>query len=126
MKDGCRADFVTTAVPTGESGAHGLSLLVIEKGTPGFSVNRRLEKMGWHCSDTAELSFYDVRVPASHLVGAENSAFGQIAVQFVAERLTLSDATVRTHLQHIYTKLGIHSARELMVSDLDEVAGKLP
>lgn len=90
ITSGCRADFVTTAVRTGESGAHGLSLLVIEKGTPGFSVNRRLEKMGWHCSDTAELSFDDVRVPASHLVGAENSAFGQIAVQFVAERLTLA------------------------------------
>ncbi len=90
ITSGCRADFVTTAVRTGEPGAHGLSLLVIEKGTPGFTVSRRLEKLGWHCSDTAELSFSDVRVPVRHRVGAENSAFAQLATQFVTERLTLA------------------------------------
>lgn len=90
ITSGCRADFVTTAVRTGGPGAHGLSLLVIEKGTPGFTVSRALEKMGWHCSDTAELSFTDVRVPVRNLVGAENSAFAQIATHFVTERLTLA------------------------------------
>ncbi|TLW94859.1 acyl-CoA dehydrogenase [Saccharomonospora piscinae] len=90
VTSGCRADFVTTAVRTGEPGAHGLSLLVIEKGTPGFAVSRRLEKMGWHCSDTAELALHNVRVPVSHRVGPENGAFAQIATQFVAERLTLA------------------------------------
>jgi acyl-CoA dehydrogenase len=90
ITSGCRADFVTTAVRTGGPGAHGLSLLVIEKGTPGFTVSRGLEKMGWHCSDTAELSFTDVRVPVRNLVGAENSAFAQIATHFVTERLTLA------------------------------------
>lgn len=90
ITSGCRADFVTTAVRTGDAGAGGLSLLVIEKGTPGFTVSRPLEKMGWHCSDTAELSFTDVRVPVRNLVGAENSAFAQIATHFVTERLTLA------------------------------------
>lgn len=90
ITSGCRADFVTTAVRTGGPGAGGLSLLVIEKGTPGFTVGRRLEKMGWHCSDTAELSFTDVRVPVANRVGAENSAFAQLATQFVTERLTLA------------------------------------
>ena len=90
ITSGCRADFVTTAVRTGGPGAHGISLLVIERGTPGFTVSRKLEKMGWLCSDTAELSFTDVRVPVGNLVGAENSGFVQLASNFVSERLTLA------------------------------------
>jgi acyl-CoA dehydrogenase len=90
ITSGVRADFVTTAVRTGGPGAGGVSLLVIEKGTPGFTVDRALQKMGWHCSDTAELSFVDARVPASNLVGAENSGFLQIAEQFVVERIALA------------------------------------
>lgn len=90
ITSGVRADFVTTAVRTGGSGAHGISLLVIEKGTPGFTVSRKLEKMGWQCSDTAELSFDEVRVPMANLVGAEGSGFVQLAQNFVAERLTLA------------------------------------
>jgi acyl-CoA dehydrogenase len=90
ITSGVRADFVTTAVRTGDAGAHGISLLVIEKGTPGFTVSRKLEKMGWLCSDTAELSFSDVRVPADQLVGAEGTGFVQLAQNFVSERLTLA------------------------------------
>ncbi|TWD80706.1 acyl-CoA dehydrogenase [Kribbella amoyensis] len=90
ITSGCRADFVTTAVRTGEPGAHGISLLVIERGTPGFEVSRKLDKLGWLCSDTAELSFTDVRVPAANLVGAEGTGFVQLAQNFVAERLTLA------------------------------------
>jgi acyl-CoA dehydrogenase len=90
ITSGVRADFVTTAVRTGGPGAHGVSLLVVEKGTPGFTVGRKLEKMGWHCSDTAELSYVDVRVPVANLVGAEGTGFAQIAQNFVAERLTLA------------------------------------
>ena len=95
ITSGVRADFVTTAVRTGGSpgssgSAGGISLLVIEKGTPGFTVDRSLRKMGWHCSDTAELSFVDVRVPVTNLVGEENSGFLQIAEQFVVERLALA------------------------------------
>ncbi|WP_037262303.1 acyl-CoA dehydrogenase family protein [Kibdelosporangium aridum] len=90
ITSGCRADFVTTVVRTGEAGAHGISLLVIERGTPGFTVSRKLDKMGWLCSDTAELSFVDCRVPAKNLVGAENSGFIQVAQHFVTERLSLA------------------------------------
>ncbi|TDD48728.1 acyl-CoA dehydrogenase [Kribbella antibiotica] len=90
ITSGARADFVTTAVRTDGPGAHGISLLVIEKGTPGFEVSRKLEKLGWLCSDTAELSFTDVRVPVGNLVGAPGSGFVQLAVNFVAERLTLA------------------------------------
>jgi acyl-CoA dehydrogenase len=90
ITSGVRADFVTTAVRNGDAGAHGISLLVIEKGTPGFAVSRKLEKMGWLCSDTAELSFDDVRVPVANLVGAEGNGFVQLAQNFVSERLTLA------------------------------------
>ena len=90
ITSGVRADFVTTAVRTGGPGHAGVSLLVIEKGTPGFTVDRGMAKMGWHCSDTAELSFVDVRVPAANLVGEENSGFYLIAEQFVVERIALA------------------------------------
>jgi len=90
ITSGVRADFVTTAVRTGGEGHAGISLLVIDKDTPGFTVSKSLRKMGWHCSDTAELSFQDVRVPVQNLVGEENSGFYQIAQQFVSERLSLA------------------------------------
>ncbi|BBZ48152.1 acyl-CoA dehydrogenase family protein [Mycobacterium parmense] len=90
ITSGVRADYVVTAVRTGGPGAAGVSLLVVEKGTPGFGVTRKLDKMGWRSSDTAELSFVDARVPAANLVGAENSGFLQIAQAFVAERIGLA------------------------------------
>jgi acyl-CoA dehydrogenase len=90
ITSGARADFVVTAVRTGDPGAHGISLLVVEKGMPGFTVSRKLEKMGWLSSDTAELSYADVRVPASHLIGEENTGFAQIAQNFVSERIGLA------------------------------------
>jgi acyl-CoA dehydrogenase len=90
ITSGVRADFVVTAVRTGGPGAHGISLLVVEKDTPGFTVSRKLAKMGWLCSDTAELSFQDVRVPATNLVGEQDTGFGQIAQNFVSERIGLA------------------------------------
>ncbi|BCJ41040.1 acyl-CoA dehydrogenase [Actinoplanes ianthinogenes] len=87
ITSGTRADFVTTAVRTGGPGSAGISMLVIERGTPGFAVSRKLDKMGWLCSDTAELSFTDCRVPAANLVGAENGGFPLIAQVFVPERI---------------------------------------
>ncbi|OZF53382.1 acyl-CoA dehydrogenase family protein [Rhodococcus sp. 14-2470-1a] len=90
ITSGCRADFVVTAVRTGGDGAGGVSLLVVEKGTPGFEVTSKLDKMGWRASDTAELSFVDARVPVSNLVGAENTGFAQIAQAFLTERIALA------------------------------------
>ena len=90
ITSGARADFVTKAVRTGGDGWGSISLLVVPTSAPGFSVVRRLEKTGWLCSDTAELSYVDVRVPARYLIGEENGGFAQIAQQFVGERLALA------------------------------------
>lgn len=90
ITSGVRADFVTTAVRTGGEGHAGISLLVIDKDTPGFTVSKSLRKMGWHCSDTAELAFEDVRVPVENLVGEENGGFYLVMQQFVGERLGLA------------------------------------
>jgi acyl-CoA dehydrogenase len=90
ITSGVRADYVVTAVRTGGPGAAGVSLIVVDKGTPGFEVSRKLDKMGWRSSDTAELSYTDVRVPAANLIGGENSGFAQIAAAFVSERVGLA------------------------------------
>ena len=90
ITSGVRADYVVTAARTGGPGAAGVSLIVVEKGTPGFEVSRKLDKMGWRSSDTAELSYTDVRVPVANLIGAQNSGFAQIAAAFVAERVGLA------------------------------------
>jgi acyl-CoA dehydrogenase len=90
ITSGVRADYVVSAVRTGGPGAAGVSLLVVEKGTPGFEVSRKLDKMGWRSSDTAELSYTDVRVPAANIIGSENSGFLQIAQAFVSERIGLA------------------------------------
>ncbi|MFB9238527.1 acyl-CoA dehydrogenase family protein [Plantactinospora siamensis] len=97
ITSGIRADFVTTAVCTGGlAGAGPVSLLVIDKGLPGFTVGPPLAKMGWHCSDTAELSFADVRVPAANLVGPADTGFLQIMQHFAAERLSLATSAYAT------------------------------
>ena len=93
ITSGVRADFFVVAVRTGgedRPGSAGISLLVIERGTPGFTVSGPLDKLGWRCSDTAELTFEDCRVPVENIVGGENEGFGQIAEGFVPERLTLA------------------------------------
>ncbi|MGY0003534.1 acyl-CoA dehydrogenase family protein [Micromonospora sp. I033] len=96
ITSGVRADFVTTAVCTDFPGSGSLSLLVVEKGMPGFTVGRRLEKLGWHCSDTAELSFVDVRVPVANRIGPEDTGFLAIMQQFATERLSLATQAYAT------------------------------
>jgi len=90
ITSGVRADYVVTAARTGGPGAGGVSLIVVDKGTPGFEVSRKLDKMGWRSSDTAELSYTDVRVPVANLIGVENTGFLQIAGAFVSERVGLA------------------------------------
>jgi len=89
ITSGSRADFVVAAVRTDGPGAAGISLVVVDTDTPGFTVTRRLEKMGWHCSDTAELAFRDVAVPVGNILGA-GSGFASLARHFVTERLSLA------------------------------------
>ncbi len=84
-----RADHVVVAARTGGNGAQGISLIVVPTDTPGFSITRKLDKMGWRCSDTAEIALDNVRVPASYVLGAEQG-FASLARHFVAERLTLA------------------------------------
>ena len=90
ITSGCRANFITTAVRTGGSGFKGISLLVIDSSTPGFSVAKKIRKMGWNASDTAELSFEDCRVPAENLLGGEGMGFYGIMANFQNERLALA------------------------------------
>ena len=90
ITSGVRADYYTVAVRTGDPGFGGISLLLVEKDTPGFTVGRKLKKMGWWVSDTAELFFEDCRVPAENLIGAENGGFFCIMSNFQMERLILA------------------------------------
>jgi len=90
ITSGTRANFLTTAVRTGGEGHKGVSLLVIDSSTPGFTVAKKIKKMGWLCSDTAELSFEDCRVPVENLLGKEGDGFKGIMLNFQNERLTLS------------------------------------
>ena len=94
ITSGARADLVTLAVRTGDEGYGGISLMVVERGAPGFRVGRPLKKMGWWASDTAELIFEDCRVPAANLLGEENQGFYGIMANFTHERLLLAATAV--------------------------------
>ena len=90
ITSGVRADYYTVAVRTGGEGYQGVSLLLVEKGTPGFNVGKSLKKTGWRVSDTAELFFEDCRVPVTNLIGQENAGFICIMDNFLKERLMLT------------------------------------
>jgi acyl-CoA dehydrogenase len=89
ITSGMRADFTSVAVRTGGPGMGGISLLLIERDTPGFS-RTPLKKMGWWASDTATLHFDDARVPVDNLIGRENGGFKVIMANFNDERLGLA------------------------------------
>jgi alkylation response protein AidB-like acyl-CoA dehydrogenase len=91
ITNGVRADFLVCACKTTEEGGHGgISFLVLEREMPGYEVSRKLEKMGWHSSDTGELAFTDVEVPAENLLGEENQGFKLIMANFAWERLLMA------------------------------------
>jgi acyl-CoA dehydrogenase len=92
ITSGMRADWITVAVRTGEPGMRGsagISMLVVPGNAQGL-VRTRLEKMGWHASDTAQLHFDGVRVPARYLVGEEGAGFRMVMSNFNGERLAMS------------------------------------
>ncbi|HEY0856254.1 MAG TPA: acyl-CoA dehydrogenase family protein [Albitalea sp.] len=93
ITSGVRADVLTVAVRTGEPGARGLSMIVVPGDAPGLT-RRPLKKMGWWCSDTAQIHFDDVRVPAGHLLGDEGAGFKAIMDNFNGERLALAAASL--------------------------------
>jgi acyl-CoA dehydrogenase len=95
ITNGVRADFMVTAVKTTqEGGHHGISFLILEKEMEGYSVSKKLEKMGWHASDTGELAFQDVFVPDENLLGEENRGFYLIMANFQWERLAMALGSV--------------------------------
>ncbi|TWP50749.1 acyl-CoA dehydrogenase [Lentzea tibetensis] len=93
ITNGENADLVVVAAKTA---AQGMSLFVVERGTPGFSRGRRLEKLGWQACDTSELFFADCRVPATNLVGKENAGLGYLMGGLPRERLCISAVAVAT------------------------------
>ncbi|GAA5196368.1 acyl-CoA dehydrogenase family protein [Microbacterium jejuense] len=94
ISNGQNADLVVTAVRTSEDPHRGLSLLVVETDSPGFSRGRNLEKVGLHAQDTSELVFQDVRVPAANLLGAEGAGFAGLMRNLPQERLSIAAAAV--------------------------------
>jgi acyl-CoA dehydrogenase len=90
ITSGARANQLTCAVRTGQEGFKGISLLVIESDTPGYSVSRKLRKMGWWPSDTAQIFFDECRVPVENLLGKEGQGFYGIMQNFQNERLQLA------------------------------------
>jgi alkylation response protein AidB-like acyl-CoA dehydrogenase len=93
ITNGINADLVVTVVTTDPGQRHrGMSLLVLERGMPGFERGRNLTKLGLHAQDTAELSFTDVRVPATNLLGQEGRAFAHLVDRLPQERLGIAVA----------------------------------
>ena len=95
ISNGILADLViVVARTTPEGGAHGLSLLAVERGTPGFERGRNLDKIGQKAQDTAELFFEDVRVPKENLLGELNGGFVHLMQNLAQERLTIAAAAI--------------------------------
>ncbi len=93
ITSGIKADQLTCAVRTGGEGAHGISLLIIETDTPGYSVSEKLKKMGWWASDTGEIYFDNCRVPMENRIGEENKGFYYQMENFQSERLFMAVET---------------------------------
>jgi len=90
ITSGVRADLVVVLARTGDDPHGGLTFFVVERGMPGFTVSRALRKTGWWASDTAELSFDDVRVPVDNRLGDEGTGFVTLMKDFESERLMLA------------------------------------
>ncbi len=91
ISSGILADLVVTAVKTDPTAGHkGISLIAVEAGTPGFTKGRKLDKIGLRSADTAELSYQDVRVPSTNLIGEENRGFYLLMRNLPAERLGIA------------------------------------
>lgn len=104
ITSGLRADTVVVLARTSSDKHGGLTFFVVEKGMPGFEASRALKKTGWWASDTAELSFADVRVPLENRLGDEGSGFGTVMQTFVGERLFLA------FLGHQTAHIALHDA----------------
>jgi citronellyl-CoA dehydrogenase len=111
ITNGTRADFITLAVRTGGPGHGGISLLTFPTDVKGFSVSKKLHKVGNLSSDTALLFFEDCKVPARYLLGEENQGFQQVMVNFQGERLVAAVGAVAGMQQMIDDALRYGSER---------------
>ncbi len=89
ISNGVLSDYIVAAVRTGGPGATGISMVIIDRDTPGVSATK-LKKMGWHASDTGEIAFDNVRIPVSNLLGEEGQGFFYIMQHFASERLAMA------------------------------------
>jgi acyl-CoA dehydrogenase len=109
ITNGVHGDLYFVAARTGET-RHAISMFIVEKGTPGFSVSRALDKTGWLSSDTAELVFENCRIPAGNLLGVEHEGFRSVMRNFQTERIALSAMAVGHATQAL--KLTLAHVRE--------------
>jgi acyl-CoA dehydrogenase len=93
ITNGVHGDLYFVAARTGDT-RHAISIFIVEKGTPGFTVGRALDKTGWRSSDTAELVFHDCRIPAANLLGVEHEGFRSVMKNFQTERIALGAMAV--------------------------------
>jgi acyl-CoA dehydrogenase len=93
ITNGVHGDVYFVAARSGDA-PHAISMFIVEKGTPGFTVGRALDKTGWLSSDTAELVFDHCRIPASNLLGAEHEGFRSVMKNFQTERIALGAMAV--------------------------------
>ncbi len=135
ITNGVHAGVYVVAARTGNSSPgirhSGVSMFLVAKGAPGFSVSRKLKKMGWWASDTAELAFQDCRIPAENLLGVEGKGFVSIMRNFQRERLVsaiacvsaaqqaLGDALAYAHQRRAFNRpLAEHQAIRHALADL--------
>ncbi|MGY6248668.1 acyl-CoA dehydrogenase family protein [Bosea thiooxidans] len=137
ITNGVHADLYCMAAKTDPQGkpSQSVSIFIVEKGTPGFSVSRALDKHGWRSSDTAELSFVDCRVPAENLLGEEGRGFYAIMSNFQNERTVIgamaigeSQAAIDLTLDYVKTRKAFGAPlweKQAIRQRLAELAGKV-
>jgi acyl-CoA dehydrogenase len=117
ITNGVHADLYFIAAKT-TSARHGMSMFIVEKGTPGFTVGRSLEKSGWLSSDTAELVFDNCRIPAANLLGVENKGFYSVMKNFQTERIALGAMAIGHCTQALKMTLDFVRQRQAFGSTL--------
>jgi acyl-CoA dehydrogenase len=137
ITNGVHADLYCVAAKTDPQGrpSQSVSIFVVEKGTPGFSVSRALDKHGWRSSDTAELSFVDCKVPAENLLGQEGRGFYAIMSNFQNERTVIgamamgeAQAAIDLTLDYVRTRKAFGAPlweKQAIRQRLAELAGKV-
>jgi acyl-CoA dehydrogenase len=124
ITNGALADVLFVAAKTDPAaGSKGLSMFIVERGTKGFSVGRKLDKHGWRCSDTAELVFENCRVPAANLLGEEGRGFYSIMRNFQNERIAIGSMCIGESAKALEITLDYLKTRKAFGAPLWEKQG---